>query len=287
MNPDQRDETPDCRYWFGDLTGGEVISVGRDPEVLAERAGAIIDSKTGSSPDGNCAIRSGLVSDRAEYLSLLRDVCIAHAKNRLAVIGDPRERELIHLVRILADIDDLTGTLQDRIADYFRGFHHTSLSPGEPGAGIPTEPAPGISFLATGIERMKQARKKVSEDIRVRAEILLPNTSALAGPLVAARMLERSGSLMRLSRLSASSIQVLGAETALFSHLTRSSPSPKHGIIYQHKRIHVAPKRRRGRVSRVFACRMAIAARIDYYRKERDDVFIADADARIRRAGER
>ncbi len=70
----------------------------------------------------------------------------------------------------------------------------------------------------------------------------MPNTSALIGGLVAARLMSHAGGLLELSRLPASAIQVLGARTALFAHLRTKSPSPKHGIIFQHRRVHNAPR---------------------------------------------
>jgi nucleolar protein 56 len=123
------------------------------------------------------------------------------------------------------------------------------------------------------------------KEVSASADAVLPNCSALLGGLVAARLVARAGGLAVLSRLSSSSIQVMGAQNALFSHLRSKSPPPKHGIIFQHRRVHNAPQEVRGRVARVLAAKLAIAARLDYYRGEISQDFINTAQAHIDRAG--
>jgi nucleolar protein 56 len=82
-----------------------------------------------------------------------------------------------------------------------------------------------------------------------------------------------------------STIQVLGSERALFSHLRGGTPPPKHGIIFQHRRVHNAPREVRGRVARVLSAKIAIAARLDYFRGVLVPEFIDDAQRRIDEAG--
>jgi nucleolar protein 56 len=76
--------------------------------------------------------------------------------------------------------------------------------------------------------------------------------------------------------LPASTIQVLGAEKALFRALKTGARPPKHGLLFQHPLIHSAPKWQRGKIARAVASKVAIAARIDYYRHEGKDVTISD-----------
>jgi len=95
----------------------------------------------------------------------------------------------------------------------------------------------------------------------------------------------RAGGLSALARMPGSAIQVLGSERALFSHLRGGTPPPKHGIIFQHRRVHNAPREVRGRVARVLAAKLAIAARLDYYRGEAVPEFIRDAQEKIDGAG--
>ena len=105
--------------------------------------------------------------------------------------------------------------------------------------------------------------------------------SALVGGLVAARLVSRAGSLSLMAKMPGSSIQVLGAESALFSHIRAGTPSPKHGLIFQHRRVHNAPREVRGKLARVLSAKLAIACRLDAYRGELDEAFVADANAKI------
>jgi len=100
------------------------------------------------------------------------------------------------------------------------------------------------------------------------ASCLAPNLASLAGPVLAARLISRAGSLERLARMPSSALQLLGAEKALFKHLCGHASSPKHGLIYRHPAIYGAPRRLKGRMARALAGKLAIAARVDYFRGE-------------------
>ena len=93
----------------------------------------------------------------------------------------------------------------------------------------------------------------------------LPSLSAIAGPMIAARLCVAAHGRMRLARLPAGTVQILGAEKAFFSHLKQGTKTPKHGLIYSHVLISRSPKPVRGRISRMLAARMSLAARIDAF----------------------
>ena len=97
---------------------------------------------------------------------------------------------------------------------------------------------------------------------------IAPNITAIAGPTIGARLLAKAGGLEKLARLPASTIQVLGAEKALFRALRKGTKPPKHGILFQHPWVHGTPRWQRGKIARVIAAKLALAARIDLYRGE-------------------
>ena len=84
-------------------------------------------------------------------------------------------------------------------------------------------------------------------------EDIAPNVKGLLTASVGARLISKAGSLKKLSSLSASTIQILGAEKALFRTLKTGSNPPKHGILFQHPVIHSAPKWQRGKMARAIA----------------------------------
>jgi nucleolar protein 56 len=99
-----------------------------------------------------------------------------------------------------------------------------------------------------------------------------PNISALAGPLLGARLIKLSNGLKRMAILPSSTIQILGAEDAFFRFLKTGKKPPKHGIIFQYPEIRNAKREIRGKLSRTLASKLAVAAKIDAYKGE----FIGD-----------
>lgn len=96
-------------------------------------------------------------------------------------------------------------------------------------------------------------------------EEVAPNIQALVGSLLTARLIALAGGLIDLAKMPASTIQVLGAEKALFRSLKTGAKPPKHGIIFQDTLIHDAKKWQRGKMSRALAGKLAIAARSDAF----------------------
>lgn len=94
---------------------------------------------------------------------------------------------------------------------------------------------------------------------------IAPNLRELGGSTLGARLIAQVGGLENLSKKSSSTIQILGAEAALFRSLKTGARPPKHGLIFQHKQIHQSPKWQRGKIARALAGKLAIAARLDAY----------------------
>jgi len=130
--------------------------------------------------------------------------------------------------------------------------------------------------LADQIIAQSDLRRVLSDHVEVAMESVAPNVKELVTATVGARIIAKAGSLARLAMLPASTIQVLGAEKALFRALKTGARPPKHGLLFQHPLIHTAPKWQRGKIARAVASKLAIAARIDYYRHAGRDASISD-----------
>ncbi|MBS7615395.1 C/D box methylation guide ribonucleoprotein complex aNOP56 subunit [Candidatus Bathyarchaeota archaeon] len=113
-----------------------------------------------------------------------------------------------------------------------------------------------------GLFEEKSSTEKYIEDLM---EEVAPNTSFLSGATLGARLIAIAGGLMNLAKMPASTIQVLGAEKALFRSLTTGARPPKHGIIFQHALVHGSNRRLRGKVARIFSGKLAIAVRTDAF----------------------
>jgi nucleolar protein 56 len=149
------------------------------------------------------------------------------------------------------------------------------------GAEIREEDLSRVRMLAKEVKDLHALRKSLQRHIEVTMSKIAPNLTAIAGATIAARLIAKAGGLEKLARLPASTIQVLGAEKALFRALRTGAPPPKHGIIFQHKLVHSAPSWQRGKVARSLAAKIALAARVDAYRGEREERLDTQLEKRI------
>src|SRR5919198_514730 len=133
-----------------------------------------------------------------------------------------------------------------------------------------------VKRLADQVIAQSDLRRVLADHIEVAMETVAPNVKELLTATVGARIIAKAGSLARLAMLPASTVQILGAEKALFRALKTGARPPKHGILFQHPLIHSAPKWQRGKIARAIASKVAIAARIDYYRHAGKDSSIQD-----------
>ena len=108
------------------------------------------------------------------------------------------------------------------------------------------------------LDRMEHALRQL-------ADSHLPSVSALVGPLLAARLCVEAHGRARLARLPSGTVQILGAEKAFFHHLKTGAPSPKHGHIFMHPWISRSPRWVRGKIARMLAGKISIAAKIDAF----------------------
>ena len=131
-----------------------------------------------------------------------------------------------------------------------------------------------VKRLADVVIAQSDLRRVLADHIEAAMETVAPNVKELLTAAVGARIISKAGSLARLAKLPASTIQILGAEKALFRALKTGARPPKHGLLFQHPLIHSAPKWQRGKIARAVASKVAIAARIDYYRHNGKDSII-------------
>jgi nucleolar protein 56 len=288
-----------ARYWFEWFieAGGDLTTVD------LQKWAAWLDTQTRtihspSPPDWEVTVDQGLFANRREYLLTLRTLCLALGEQRLVSALQNGDEQIFSMVRTLDELSGMINHLTERLVDWYATVDPTFtrkepvmregdlLSRIKEGANATR----GTSIFRSCVEEGQQLlslRNALSREVAHQAEARYPNCSALLGGLVAARLVTRAGGLSHLARMSSATIQVLGAERALFSHLHAGTPPPKHGIIYLHRRVYAATRKLRGRVARVLAGRVTLAARLDYYREALDAEFIRESQARIDRAGER
>lgn len=129
-----------------------------------------------------------------------------------------------------------------------------------------------VQAFARSVLDLYKARVKIENYVESLMEQTCPNLSAIAGSLLGARLICLAGGLEALAKKPSSTIQVLGAEKALFRAIKTKSEPPKHGIMFQAKEVRSAPYWQRGKVARLLAGKISIAARVDQVSKR----YIAD-----------
>ena len=144
-----------------------------------------------------------------------------------------------------------------------------------------------VQILAKQILELFELRSTIEKHIESQMEAVAPNISGILGSSVGARILAKAGSLKRLASMPASTIQVLGAEKALFRSLKTGAQPPKHGILFQHSLVHAAPRWQRGKIARAIAAKAAIAARVDVYGEGRNKTLFEKLNVRITEIGEK
>jgi len=203
----------------------------------------------------------GYISDDQEYNARLREAAIRLVRRQLKAWATS-EQDLLHAVEALDDLNQAVNLLDERLYEWSR-LHRDEIVHGRDLASSLSKDK-SMGELARAILNLRESRQRMEEEVASASESLAPNLSALAGQVLAARLISRAGSLKHLAEMPSSVIQVMGAEKALFKHLHGKAPSPKHGIIYRHPAILGTPKKLRGRMARTLAAKLAIAARLDY-----------------------
>jgi nucleolar protein 56 len=144
-----------------------------------------------------------------------------------------------------------------------------------------------VKSLASLAIQLNSLRDTLNGYVEAQMKKVSPNVADVAGATIGARLMAKAGGLDRLAILPASTIQILGAEKALFRSLRTGARPPKHGILFQHQAVHAAPKWQRGKIARTLANKIAIAARVDFYRGSEDVSIKEGLDRRLESIRER
>ncbi|MBI4016156.1 MAG: hypothetical protein HY363_00510 [Candidatus Aenigmarchaeota archaeon] len=194
-----------------------------------------------------------------------------------------REEILLECISSISDIEVVANTLSVRLRHWAENYfpeacrtvsdeelalflvENKNLKSDGMGAEIDKKDFSALQTLASIFNCVFEKKRKLEEYLSLLAKEVCPNLSALLGAMLAAKLVALAGCLQRLSRLPASTIQVLGASNAMLKHIQSGAKPPKHGLIFSHPFINKAPRTEQGRRARAFAAKIAIAARVDFF----------------------
>lgn len=131
------------------------------------------------------------------------------------------------------------------------------------GSSISESDLEHIRHLCEQVESLSSYRETLFSYIKNRMNAIAPNLSVLVGELVGARLIAHAGSLMNLAKHPASTVQILGAEKALFRALKTKHDTPKYGLLYHASLVGQASNKQKGKVSRMLANKASLSIRVD------------------------
>lgn len=287
--------------WFESLRGGDTESA-----VQALREGRAESPREWP----RLAVESGVVDSKGEYYERLRETALTATRETVRKHERADDNQLVHAVRAMDDCRRVANELTERVAEWAGTYDADATVDVEYVRTIASETHPGetdevsesgtedlhpilgedsapagthIRSLAQRVVELDEEATALRTFIERSTPAVAPNLAALAGPVLAARLVGLAGGLEELAKKPAGTVQVLGAEDALFAHLKGGAPSPKHGIIYTHDAVRNAPRGHRGSAARALAGKLTIAARIDHYSGEHRPELERELEERIER----
>ncbi|KAK0161294.1 hypothetical protein PV327_009779 [Microctonus hyperodae] len=155
---------------------------------------------------------------------------------------------------------DLSDILPEEIEEKVKEAAEISM-----GTEISNDDILNIQHLCDQVIEISQYRTQLYEYLKARMLAMAPNVTVLAGELVGARLISSAGSLINLAKHPASTVQILGAEKALFRALKTKRDTPKYGLIYHAQLIGQSSTKNKGKMSRMLAAKLSLATRVDAF----------------------
>lgn len=271
--------------WFDSLDPGDITGA---REAISE------GSADGPRDWSTLAVESGFVTDTSEYYASLHEATMAATRSAVREREQADDQQIVHSVRSMDDTERVANELAERVSEW------AGTRFADTGAGIEyvreiadrksdsTDPVDAqLVSLATRVRDLDDESTALREHIERTVPEVAPNLSMLAGPVLAARLIALAGGLDALAKKPSGTVQVLGAEDALFAHLRGRGPSPKHGVIYVHEYVSGTTPEHRGSAARALAGKLTIAARVDHYSGEHKPELQRELDERIDQIRER
>lgn len=248
---------------YYDQGSGTYQEIARGPSVTLHHDHLVADLNglrglSGRDRERILTIRSELTDQHAARRAL-----IERTRTRITAPLGPDQR-IIRLRALLNDVDMSVNRIaarMSRLAELENPFE----------ARRANDPVATMRLLQgtpyeTMLSPLIAERDRIENEHTTLLNTHYPYLTRIATPQIASRLLTLAGSIKSLASAPASRIQLLGAETALFRHLRNPKQKPpKHGVIHEHPLMQRVDKKMRGRLARIIADKIAIAARVDYF----------------------
>ena len=243
----------------------------------------------------NLALQYKFVESQAELNQLLTKVGIELAKEKIKKAVE-RDKLVIQAINAVDEINKCLNIFIERLREWYslhfpemdrivkdhekfakivkefgsrdrikelKDFAEKSM-----GAELKEEDIKIIQELSSQIVNLYSLKEKIEKYLEKVLKEIAPNLTELLGATLTAKLIAKAGGLEKLARMTSSTIQLLGAEKALFKYLHGKGKLPKHGLIFMSSYVQKVPEKYRGKVARALASKLSMAAKIDCYSKE-------------------
>ncbi len=248
-----------------------------------------------------------------EYPGKLNSISQGLASIKMKNIASENDKLLIQAINSIEDIDESISKIIERFREWYviyfpeietinnneiymrliaEGENRENIIKGNPehfnigenesaGADITSEDLIILNNFANSIYQLQKSRVEILNYINTKMSEIAPNLTDLAGASLGAKLISHSGGIKNLAKYPASTIQIMGAEKALFRHMKTGDRPPKHGLIYQHPRIRGCKWWNRGKISRLLALKISLAVRRDYFIKEYNPEILKEFEVEV------
>lgn len=224
----------------------------------------------------------------AKQLPQLRDAALAYTRVAIRE-GFRKDTLIIQAISTIDDLDRIANTMVKRLREWY-GYYNPEFSVENSkkfceliltksrevllkesgvresmGAAFDQRDLAEIRTLAEEVLKVYALQERELIYVGKLMDAVCPNVHAVAGTHIGAKLLALAGGMQNLAKYPASTLQLLGAEKAMFRHLKTGARSPRFGILAQHIIVARAKEKEKGRIARVLADKTSIAARVDHF----------------------
>jgi nucleolar protein 56 len=242
-------------------------------------------------------IETNYILSEKELKEMIHETSLNITRTRLQEASKAEDLVLMQAINALDELDETTSKLAERLREWYSihlpeldkiksheyyvklvaeyGDKDSIISSGLEESDLKIKTSIGADLeesdilmlkeFASSTKSLQATKKSLNEYIEGKMKELAPNLKDLVGASLGAKIIAHVGGLKRLALLSSGTIQVLGAEKALFRHLKTGERPPKHGLIYQHPEVRGAKYWLRGKIARALASKISLAVRKDVF----------------------
>ncbi|WP_414470227.1 NOP5/NOP56 family protein [Methanobacterium sp. ACI-7] len=256
---------------------------------------------------------TGFIESEAELNEELRRVSFDLTNYKIKEASKAEDMYLIQAVNSIDEIDESIGKLIERLREWYmihfpelnklksndkyvsliaeygdmetitqnESIEELGIENKNMGAEIGETDLQVVQEFAKSIKVLQDTKKSINNYIEEKMSKIAPNLSNLIGATLGAKLIAHIGSIEKLALLPSSTVQIMGAEKALFRHLKTGERPPKHGLIYQYPEIRSAKWWLKGKFARALAAKISLAVRKDVYSGEFDPTIKEDLEERL------